>query len=148
MATAAAIELSGVCAGSATEAAWRWRSAASTSTGAPGTAAAALLTDCQPFVGVRIWVSVFAPAATAPSVSHVAVTLMVPEFGIVTLAGRSQRVPRPMLSPTTPPVMVVFACPTIVTTAVEALGESFFMPLSLTADASAVPCAVAGENAP
>jgi hypothetical protein len=76
-------------------------------------------------------------AAIAPACVHVAVTLIVPAFGIVTDAGSAQSTP--FTSVTWPFVITVFAWPTIVTTHVEADGRARVSPLIFTVDERPLP---------
>src|SRR3954453_10038043 len=97
---AAWIDSRGVIAGSAVETDWRRRSTASTSTGRPGNAESGLVTVCQPGCGVAMLTTVSGAALISPSVVHVAVTVICPPNGIITLGGKAQL--KPCSSVTTP----------------------------------------------
>ena len=120
------------------------RSSASVSAGEPTVAAAGLVTDTQPRVGVLMVVIVPAIAATEPLFAHVAVTSTVPSTPIATLAGKFQIMP--FLSRAEPFVIVVPAVPVNRRSAVEFVATFRVIPLIFTLLLSAAACAVIGEN--
>ena len=113
--------------------------------GRAGVAAAGLVTDCQPSVGVPMRVMEPGAAATAPTLRHSAVTVISPAGGMVTLAGSSHCTRSP--SSATPPEMVVPPCPTMRRSTDERVATPRARPLILTLLDSAAPEAVAGEKA-
>ncbi|MDR8828943.1 hypothetical protein FEP83_05948 [Burkholderia multivorans] len=130
--------------GSAVDTVCRCRSTASFSTGAPSAASAGFVTDCQPSAGVAIWLIVPARADTSPIVAHVAVTVIVPLGGIVTVAGSSHCTP--FVSFAAPFVIVAPAWPMRTKSALEYDATLRAMPLILTLLDRASSCAVAGLN--
>ncbi|MNJ64080.1 hypothetical protein D3C77_600200 [compost metagenome] len=144
VATAPVIPSRTVRDGSATESFCLCRSAASVSTCAPTVAADKLVTLCQPSVMVAILLIWPGPAATAPTVAQVAVTVISPEGGMVTESGSIHLLPASSWA--TPWVIPVPACPTILRSACELVGTARPMPLILTLLDSPAPCAVLGEK--
>lgn len=107
--TAPSSASNGVIDGNATLCDWRIRNSASVSAGEPTVAAAGLVTETQPRVGVLISVIVPASAATAPLTEHFAVAITVPSTPTTTEAGK--RHITLLLSFTLPLMMVVPAVP-------------------------------------
>ena len=100
-------------------------------------AAAGLVTDVQPRVGVLMVVIVPASAATAPLFEQVAVAVTVPSTPITTEAGRRQITL--LVSLTVPFVIVVPAVPVSSRSTVEFVAPLRAIPLIFTLLVSAAP---------